>query len=51
MAKVWGVEITGTIEAPDGSHNHVTAQGRTYEEAELDAMVPEGHKLIVIRTL
>jgi predicted RNase H-like HicB family nuclease len=43
----------GTIEALDGSHGRVTAQGETYEEAKaaLDAQVLEGHKLIVIRTL
>ncbi|WP_181364983.1 hypothetical protein [Arthrobacter sp. HMWF013] len=47
------MEITGTIEAPDGSHDRVTAQGGTYEEAKaaLEALVPEGHKLIVVRTL
>lgn len=46
------VEITGTIEAPDGSYAHANAVGDTYEDAKaaLEAMVPEGHKLIVIRT-
>ncbi|NSX37183.1 hypothetical protein HTS88_12315 [Pseudarthrobacter oxydans] len=47
------MEITGTVEDPDGGHSRVTAQGSSYEEAKaaLDAAVPEGHKLIVIRTL
>ncbi|WP_193343082.1 hypothetical protein [Pseudarthrobacter sp. AB1] len=47
------MEITGTIEDADGGHTRVTAQGATYEEAKaaLEALVPEGHKLIVIRTL
>lgn len=47
-----GVEIAGTIEGPDGSYSHVNAQAETYEDAKaaLGTMVPEGHKLIVIRT-
>jgi hypothetical protein len=47
------VEITGTIEDPEGGQSRVSASGNTYEEAKaaLEAMVPEGHKLIVIRTL
>jgi hypothetical protein len=46
------VEITGTIEAPDGRTDHIIAQGASYEEAKvaLEAAVPEGTKLIVIRT-
>jgi hypothetical protein len=46
------VEITGTIEAPDGRTDHIIAQGSSYEEAKvaLEAAVPEGTKLIVIRT-
>jgi hypothetical protein len=47
-----GVEITGIIEDPDGGQSRLTAPGNTYEDAKvaLKAMVPEGHKLIVIRT-
>ncbi|ACL42077.1 conserved hypothetical protein (plasmid) [Pseudarthrobacter chlorophenolicus A6] len=46
------MEITGTIEAPDGSTDRITAVGETYENAKkaLEDMVPEGSKLIVIRT-
>ncbi|WP_164468855.1 hypothetical protein [Arthrobacter sp. Leaf141] len=46
------MELTGTIEAPDGSHDHVTAAGDTYDVAlsTLRERVPEGHRLIVIRT-
>lgn len=46
------MEISGTLEGPDGGYSHVKAQAATYEEAKtvLEAMVPEGHKLIVIRT-
>jgi hypothetical protein len=28
------VEITGTIQLPDGSTDHITTQGGTYEEAK-----------------
>ncbi|WP_285291831.1 hypothetical protein [Arthrobacter sp. ISL-28] len=42
------MEITGTIQMPDGSTNHISAQGDTYEDAK--AAMPEGTKLIVIRT-
>ncbi|MET4144326.1 hypothetical protein [Arthrobacter sp. UYCo732] len=47
------MEITGTIEDPDGGHSRVSTHGNTYEEAKaaLEALVPEGHKLIVIRTV
>ncbi|MET3142520.1 UNVERIFIED_ORG: hypothetical protein ABIB13_002237 [Arthrobacter sp. UYEF2] len=47
------MEITGTIEDSCGVHTRVTALGATYEEAKtaLEALVPEGHQLIVIRTL
>lgn len=36
---------------PDGSTDHLTAQGNTYEEAKaaLEAAIPEGTNLIVIR--
>lgn len=46
------MEITGTIQMPDGSMDHITARGGTYEEAKaaLEAAVPEGTALIVIRT-
>jgi hypothetical protein len=46
------VEITGTIQAPDGSHERVTVQGETYESAreDLNGKIPEGHKLLAIRT-
>ncbi|WP_432246113.1 hypothetical protein ACRB8A_19720 (plasmid) [Arthrobacter sp. G.S.26] len=47
------MELTGTIEAPDGSHDHVTAAaGDTYDAAltTLRERVPEGHRLIGIRT-
>jgi hypothetical protein len=46
------VEITGTIQMPDGSTDHISAQGDTYEDAKatLEAALPEGTTLIVIRT-
>jgi hypothetical protein len=46
------VKITGTIEDPSGAHERVDAEEATYEQARqaLDTMVPEGHKLIAIRT-
>lgn len=46
------MKITGTVEDPSGAHERVDAEGTTYEQARqaLDAMVPEGHKLIAIRT-
>ena len=46
------MEITGTIQMPDGSTDHISAQGDTYEDAKaaLEAALPEGTKLIVIRT-
>jgi hypothetical protein len=46
------VEITGTIQMPDGSTDHISARGDTYEDAKaaLEAALPEGTKLIVIRT-
>ena len=45
--------MTGTIEDPNGAQDRVTVQGSSYEEAKaaLEAAVPDGHKLIVIRTL
>jgi hypothetical protein len=46
------VEITGTIQAPDGGYERVSVQGATYEGAReaLNEKIPEGHKLLVIRT-
>jgi hypothetical protein len=46
------VEITGTIQAPDGSFECVSVQGATYEDAReiLNEKFPEGHKLLAIRT-
>jgi hypothetical protein len=46
------VEITGTIQAPDGSYERVSVQGASYEDAReaLNEKIPEGHKLLVIRT-
>jgi hypothetical protein len=46
------VEITGTIEAPDGNHQRVSAEGNTYEEAReaLTGKIPEGHKLLAMLT-
>jgi hypothetical protein len=46
------VEITGTIQTPDGSQERVSAQGNTYEDAReaLTKKIPEGHKLLAIRT-
>lgn len=47
------MEITGTIEDQDGNYTRVSAAGETYEQAKaaLESMIPEGHKLIVIRAL
>jgi hypothetical protein len=46
------VEIIDTVEAPDGSYERVSVQGATYEEAReaLTEKIPDGHKLIAIRT-
>lgn len=45
------MEIAGT-QAPDGTYDHLSAQGGSYEEAKgaLHARIPEGYKLVVIRT-
>ncbi|WP_200950684.1 hypothetical protein [Arthrobacter sp. Soil762] len=45
------MEITGTIQMADGSTDHITAQGDTYDNAKavLEAAIPEGTKLIAIR--
>lgn len=46
------MQITGTIQMPDGSTDHITAQGDTTEDAKaaLEAALPDGTKLIVIRS-
>lgn len=46
------MEITGTIQIADGSTDRITAQGDNYDNAKaaLEAGVPEGTKLIAIRT-
>ena len=46
------MEITGTIQMADGSTDHITAQGDTYDNAKaaLEAAIPEGTRLIAIRT-
>lgn len=46
------MEITGTIEAPDGSQERITAVGEDYitAHAALLQRIPDEHKLIVIRT-
>jgi hypothetical protein len=45
------VEITCTIEAPDGSFIHVTETAATYEEAlaAARAKVADGSRMIAIR--
>lgn len=45
------MELTGTIEASDGSQDHITANGPTYDAAlsTLRERVPEGYRLIVVR--
>ncbi|MGO4188560.1 hypothetical protein [Pseudarthrobacter sp. TAF60_1] len=46
------MEVTGTIQSTDGSIDHITAHGKDYETAKaaLEAAIPEGTKLITIRT-
>lgn len=46
------MELTGTIQMADGSTDHITAQGDDYDKAKaaLEAAIPEGTKLIAIRT-
>lgn len=46
------MEITGTIEDPDGGHERISASGDSYEQAKaaLEEAIPEGHRLIAIRT-
>jgi hypothetical protein len=46
------VEITGTIQARDGTYERVSVQGATCEDARevLSEKIPKGHKLLVIRT-
>lgn len=44
--------VTGTIINADGNSEYIVAEGNTYPEARanLDALLTEGQKLIVIRT-
>ncbi|MGO4589675.1 hypothetical protein [Paenarthrobacter sp. 2TAF44] len=44
--------VTLTVEAPDGTPDHVSAGGQTYDEAKAaaEALIPEGFKVLVIRT-
>jgi hypothetical protein len=46
------LEITGTIQAPDGTYERVSVQRETYEDAReaLNEKIPEGHKLLAIHT-
>lgn len=46
------MEITGTIQMADGSIDHITARGDSYDNAKaaLESALPEGTKLIAIRT-
>jgi hypothetical protein len=46
------VEITGTLQSADGSIDHITAYGDSYDTANsaLEAALPEGTKLLAIRT-
>jgi hypothetical protein len=46
------VEITGTIQSPDGSCERVSVQAPTYEAARdlLNERILEGQKLLAIRT-
>ena len=46
------MEVILTIEAPDGTQSTVNATAGSYEEAKTsaEALVPEGHRIIVIRT-
>lgn len=46
------MELTGTVEASDGSQSRITATGEDYTAAHgvLLKQIPEGHRLIVIRT-
>jgi hypothetical protein len=45
------VVLTGTISNPDGSYNHIEAEGATYEDARenLYALLEDGQNLIAIR--
>ena len=46
------MELIGTIQRADGSIDYITAQGDNYDNAKaaLEAAIPEGTKLIAIRT-
>ena len=43
--------LAGTVTKPDGSYNHIEAEGETYEEVRenLYALLEEGQNLITIR--
>ncbi|MHA7297695.1 hypothetical protein [Pseudarthrobacter sp. MDT3-1] len=45
------MDLTGTIQLADGSTDHISVQGDSYDNAKaaLKAAVPEGAKLIAIR--
>ena len=44
--------LTATISSSDGTHDYISVEGATYEEArtKLDAVIAEDQKLLVIRT-
>lgn len=46
------MQITGTIQTADGNTDRITAHGDNYENARatLEAAIPDGTKLIAIRT-
>ena len=46
------MELIGTIQRADGSIDYLTAQGDSYDSANaaLEAVIPDGTKLIAIRT-
>ena len=46
------MELIGAFKQADGSTEHLTVQGETYEDAKqiLDDSLPEGTTLIAIRT-
>lgn len=46
-----GADITGTIEDLDGGHSRVTPKAAPLRKPRrLEALLPEGHTLIVTRT-
>lgn len=44
--------LSGTISTADHQHDHISAEGNSYDEAraDLDTPIPECQQLIVIRT-